>query len=108
VNTLVVMEVFYLFNVRCLNSASWSIKKWFTSYVVFISIGAVMGLQLLFTYSAFMNRLFESTPIGWRPGMEIMAVGAIMYCILELEKWLRRLIVQNHQTIKNTKSPQLK
>ncbi|MCB2426850.1 cation-transporting P-type ATPase [Methylophaga pinxianii] len=108
VNTLVVMEVFYLFNVRCLNSASWSIKKWFTSYVVFISIGAVMGLQLLFTYSAFMNRLFESTPIDWRPGMEIMAVGAIMYCILELEKWLRRLIVQNHQTIKNTKSPHLK
>lgn len=92
VNTLVVMEVFYLFNVRCLNTASWSIRQWFTSYIVFISIGLVIVLQLIFTYVPIMNTLFESTPIGLRHGMEIIAVGAVMYLILEIEKWLQRNI----------------
>jgi len=90
VNTLVVMEVFYLFNVRCLSSASWSIKQWFTSYIVFISIGLVIVLQLIFTYAPFMNTLFETRPIGLRHGIEILAVGVVMYLILEVEKWLRR------------------
>ena len=103
VNTLVVMEVFYLFNVRCLNSASWSIKRWFTSSVVFISIGMVILLQLIFTYAPFMNTLFESTPIGLRHGTEIIAVGIVMYLILELEKWLRRFM-GNHHNVEETAS----
>ncbi len=103
VNTLVVMEVFYLFNVRCLNSASWSIKRWFTSSVVFISIGMVILLQLIFTYAPFMNTLFESTPIGLRHGTEIIAVGIVMYLILELEKWLRRFM-SNHHNVEETLS----
>ncbi|HCC81161.1 MAG TPA: carbonate dehydratase, partial [Methylophaga sp.] len=103
VNTLVVMEVFYLFNVRCLNSASWSIKRWFTSSIVFISIGMVILLQLIFTYAPFMNTLFESTPIGLRHGTEIIAVGIVMYLILELEKWLRRFM-SNHHKVEETVS----
>jgi magnesium-transporting ATPase (P-type) len=103
VNTLVVMEVFYLFNVRCLNSASWSIKRWFSSSIVFISIGMVILLQLIFTYAPFMNTLFESTPIGLRHGTEIIAVGIVMYLILELEKWLRRFM-SNHHKVEETVS----
>ncbi|ODN66732.1 cation-transporting P-type ATPase [Methylophaga muralis] len=98
VNTLVVMEVFYLFNVRCLSSASWSIKQWFTSYIVFLSIGLVIILQLIFTYAPFMNTLFETTPISLGHGMEIIAVGIVMYLILEIEKWLRRSITKKYQT----------
>ncbi|HCD06090.1 MAG TPA: carbonate dehydratase, partial [Methylophaga sp.] len=98
VNTLVVMEVFYLFNVRCLSSASWSIKQWFTSHIVFISIGLVIVLQLIFTYAPIMNTLFETRPIGLRHGMEIIAVGVMMYLILEAEKWLRRKMTGIQQT----------
>jgi magnesium-transporting ATPase (P-type) len=92
------MEVFYLFNVRCISSASWSIKQWFTSYIVFLSVGLVIILQLIFTYAPFMNALFETTPISLGHGIEIIAVGIVMYLILEIEKWLRRSITKHHQT----------
>lgn len=98
VNTLVVMEVFYLFNVRCLNSASWSVKQWFTSYIVFLSIGLVILLQLFFTYAPIMNTLFETRPIGLRHGLEIIAVGVAMYFILELEKWGRRMMTPSRRS----------
>lgn len=98
VNTLVVMEVFYLFNVRCLNSASWSVKQWFTSYIVFLSIGLVILLQLFFTYAPIMNTLFETRPIGLRHGLEIIAVGVAMYFILELEKWGRRMMTHSRRS----------
>lgn len=39
VNTQVMMEVFYLFNVRCLHESSWTIRQWFTSKMAFVSLG---------------------------------------------------------------------
>jgi len=92
VNTLVVMEVFYLFNVRCLNAASWSVKQWFTSNIVFLSIGSVIILQLILTYTPLMNRLFDTAPIGLRDGLVVLVIGGVLYLILEIEKWLRRRI----------------
>ena len=53
--------------------------------------------------AGFMNTLFESTPIGLRHGTEIIAVGIVMYLILELEKWLRRFM-SNHHKVEETVS----
>ncbi|MDO8827901.1 hypothetical protein [Methylophaga sp.] len=53
-----------LFNECCLGGASWSIKQWFASYIVFMSIALVIILQLIFTDAPFMSRLFETIPIS--------------------------------------------
>jgi len=94
VNTLVVMEVFYLFNVRCLNVASWSVRQWFTSKIAWLSLVLVMLLQLAFTYLPVMQKLFSSEPVSLNYWLIIFAVGGLVYLLLELEKALRRQIAK--------------
>ena len=93
VNTLVVMEVFYLFNVRCLNIASWSIRQWFTSKIAWLSLMLVMLLQLAFNYLPVMQTLFDSQPVSASYWLVIIGIGLSVYILLELEKALRRLLL---------------
>ncbi|MDT8310131.1 MAG: HAD-IC family P-type ATPase [Methylophaga sp.] len=95
VNTLVMMEVFYLFNVRCLNVASWSIRQWFTSRIAWLSLSLVVLLQLAFTYLPVMQDLFSSQSVSLRYWLIIGAIGVVVYMLLELEKSLRRWLVNN-------------
>lgn len=94
VNTLVVMEVFYLFNVRCLNVASWSIRQWFTSRIAWLSLSLVMLLQLAFTYLPIMQTLFSSKPVSVHYWIIIFAIGLAVYLLLEIEKALRRRLLK--------------
>lgn len=93
VNALVVMEVFYLFNVRCLNVASWSIRQWFTSKIAWLSLSLVMLLQLAFTYLPVMQNLFSSKPVSIEYWLIIFAIGVLVYLLLEFEKAIRRRLL---------------
>lgn len=92
VNTLVMMEIFYLFNVRCLNVASWSIRQWFTSKMAFISLGLVVLLQLAFTYLPIMQQLFVTESVSLFYWVVIFGIGVAVYLILEVEKTIRRAL----------------
>jgi calcium-translocating P-type ATPase len=90
VNTLVVMEVFYLFAVRYLDSPSITLRGVMGTPVVWISVAAVVVLQLMFTYAPFMHRFFASEPVALLDGVRVVAVGVLALLILELEKRVRR------------------
>jgi magnesium-transporting ATPase (P-type) len=90
VNTLVVMEVFYLFAVRYLDSASITLRGVLGTPAVLVSVALVVVLQMLFTYAPFMHRFFDSRPVGWQEGVVVIGVGVLVLLILELEKRLRR------------------
>jgi potassium/sodium efflux P-type ATPase len=92
VNTLVCMEVFYLFSVRYLKSPSFTWQGVRGTPRVLAAVSGVFALQLLFTYAPLMQQLFrtEALPLAW--GLRIMAVGVGLLMILEVEKAaLRRL-----------------
>ncbi len=86
VNTLVVMEIFYLFSVRYLHAPSLTWKGLFGTRPVLIAISAVTALQFLFTYAPFMEAFFGTRPLSLIQGMQIVAVGIAVLLILELEK----------------------
>ncbi|MCO6413814.1 MAG: cation-transporting P-type ATPase [Thiogranum sp.] len=90
VNALVVMEVFYLFSVRYLRTPSFRMQQLFNSRAVLIAVGIVAVLQLLFTYAPFMERFFDTRPVDFVHGAEIIALGVSLFVILELEKLARR------------------
>ena len=92
VNTLVVMEIFYLFSVRYLRVASLTLEGVLGTKAVLIGLGGVVALQLVFTYAPFMQALFDTRPIGLGHGFLIVAVGAALFAVLELEKHARRLL----------------
>jgi magnesium-transporting ATPase (P-type) len=61
VNALVVLQIFYLFNVRYLGMPSLTWRGVVGTRAVLIAVGVVAALQLLFTYAPFMHQLC-STP----------------------------------------------
>ncbi|WP_372893155.1 HAD-IC family P-type ATPase [Rhodosalinus sp.] len=91
VNTLVVMEIFYLFSVRFLNTTSLSLGAALGTRPVLIAVGAVTALQLAFTYAPFMETFFDTRPLSLAEGLMVVAVGPALLILLELEK---RLLVQ--------------
>jgi len=86
VNTLVVMEIFYLFSVRFLNTTSLSLAAVLGTRPVLIAIAAVATLQLGFTYAPFMEAFFDTRPLSFAQGLMVVAVGPLLLLILEIEK----------------------
>jgi hypothetical protein len=56
---------------------------------VILGIGLIIAVQLLFTYAPVMNGLFHSAPISGTSWLRIVAVAAIAFAAVELEKWIR-------------------
>jgi magnesium-transporting ATPase (P-type) len=92
VNTLVVMEIFYLFSVRYLRAPSLTFEGVLGTRPVLIAITLVTVLQLIFTYAPFMATLFETRPVDFAHGAEIIAIGVALFAILEVEKLVLRRI----------------
>ncbi len=90
VNTLVVMEIFYLFNVRYLHRSSFSLIGAMGTPAVLGAVAVVVGAQVLFTYAPFMHELFDSAPVAFVDGLVIVLVGVTLMAILEIEKTLTR------------------
>jgi len=89
-NTLVAMEVFYLFSVRYLRAPSFTFQGVKGTRPVLIAVGAVFALQLVFTYAPFMTPFFHSRPLSVPVGLQIVGVGVALLLVLEVEKLVRR------------------
>ncbi len=90
VNTIVAMEIFYLFNVRYLHMTSFNFRGVLGTPAVLIAIAVVVIAQLAFTYLPIMQAIFETRPIGFGDGLLIVAVGVAVMIILEIEKNIMR------------------
>jgi magnesium-transporting ATPase (P-type) len=90
VNTLVLGQVFYLFNSRFLRESSLRLDLLFTNRVVWIAIGVLALLQLLFVYVPFLNVWFHSAPLLARDWLLPIGIGFAIFLAVEAEKALLR------------------
>ncbi len=90
VNVFVFGELFYLFNCRSLTVSMFSIGL-FSNRWLLGGVGIMIVLQLAFTYVPIMNIMFHSEPIGLIEWSLILGVGFMIYGIVGIEKWLRRI-----------------
>jgi magnesium-transporting ATPase (P-type) len=90
VNTLVFGQVFYLFNSRFLRESSLQLNLLFTNRVVWIAIGVLAVLQLLFVYVPFLNLWFQSAPIPASDWLLPIGIGFAIFLAVEAEKALLR------------------
>lgn len=88
VNLLVMIELTYLFNCRSLTKSMFRIGV-FSNPWVLAGSGAMILLQLLYTYTPVMNRVFQSQPISGRDWVMIIAISVAVYFVIGVEKWLR-------------------
>ncbi|MBT8080753.1 MAG: cation-transporting P-type ATPase [Gammaproteobacteria bacterium] len=92
VNTLVVLEIFYLFSVRYLKATSITWRGILGTPAVLAAVGSVTALQFLFTYAPFMAAFFDTRPLSMVQGAQIVAAGVAVLLILEIEKLVLRRI----------------
>lgn len=90
VNMFCVMEIFYLFSVRYLHGSSFSLRGLRGTPAVLWAVTAVVIAQLAFTYTPWMQALFDTRPVPAFEGLVIVAIGATLMLVLEAEKWLLR------------------
>jgi len=90
VNTLVVLQIFYLFNVRYLHMASITWRGALGTPAVLWALAGVVAAQLAFTYAPFMQAWFGTRPVALADGALVLACGAGFMMLLEAEKLLLR------------------
>jgi len=90
VNTLVMFEIFYLFNARYINESACNWEGFFGNRYVLIAVGVLVVFQLAFTYLPPMQALFDTTALHAETWVRIILVAASVFVLVELEKRLLR------------------
>jgi magnesium-transporting ATPase (P-type) len=98
VNALVIGQVFYLLNSRYKFDSSLSLKAHLGNAYLPLGIGAVVILQLLFTYAPPLQALFETaaTPLWVWPWL--LLGGVVFFLVVELEKLIIRTLRPSHRS----------
>ncbi len=89
VNTLVFSQLFYLFNCRRMKGPAIGTGFFRNKYVFYAAI-ILIFLQLFFVYTPFMNRFFETEDLALQYWGYPVAVGFLVFVIVEIEKYLTR------------------
>jgi magnesium-transporting ATPase (P-type) len=92
VNALVMGEIFYLFNMRRTGGSVPNRDLLFGNRYALPAIGALLLLQIGFTYAPPMHRLFGTSGLDAYAWFSCLLVGVGVFVMVELEKFaLRRL-----------------
>ncbi len=95
VNTLVMFQVFYLFNSRYITASVFNWSGLTGNRYVLIAIAILIILQLGFTYLAPMQSLFGTTAIDFSIWLRILLVASSVLFLVELEKYFIRRMERN-------------
>lgn len=90
VNILVSGQLFYLFNCRHVTDTAISLRNITGIRVALLASGALVLLQLLFTYNPWLNHLFGTTGLQAQHWLYVIGSGLGVFLIVEAEKWITR------------------
>ncbi len=98
VNAITIGQVFYLLNSRYLLDSSFSLTAHMGNKYLPLGIGAVVILQLLFTYAPPLQAMFgnEAIPIWVWPWL--LAGGLVFFAVVEAEK----LVIRTSDALRKT------
>jgi magnesium-transporting ATPase (P-type) len=93
VNTLVLLEVAYLFFIRNLytSSLSWSALK--ATKAVWITVSIVLLAQATFTYWSVMQSIFGTQAVSAKDVLVTLSVALVIFLIIEVEKQARMVFM---------------
>jgi calcium-translocating P-type ATPase len=91
VNAITIGQVFYLLNSRYLIDSSLSIKAHRGNPYLPLGIGAVVVLQMLFTYAPPLQALFDTEAVPLRVWPWLVLGGFLFFLMVEAEKLILRM-----------------
>jgi magnesium-transporting ATPase (P-type) len=90
VNTIVVCELFYLYNVRHFTDHAFRLETLTGNRAALLVCAILVVLQALFTYAPPFQRVFASAPLDPASWLVIGAMGTTLFLCVEAEKALLR------------------
>jgi magnesium-transporting ATPase (P-type) len=97
VNAITIGQVFYLLNSRYLLDSSFSLAAHMENKYLPVGIGAVVVLQLLFTYAPPLQVMFGNEPIPLGVWPWLLAGGLLFFTVVEAEK----LVIRSSNGLRN-------
>jgi len=98
VNTLVVFEMFYIFNSRYLYHSVLNVHGLFGNLWIWLAVFTLILFQMAFTYSPPMQMLFGTVGLDALTWRMIIAVASSVFILVELEKFFIRLFLPKTAT----------
>ncbi|NOQ81664.1 MAG: HAD-IC family P-type ATPase [Methylophaga sp.] len=95
VNTLVMFEIFYLFNSRYISDSVLSKQGLLGNRYALFATACLLLFQMAFTYFTPMQTLFGTTGLEWKTWLVITLVSSSVLFLVELEKNLVRKFHSN-------------
>jgi calcium-translocating P-type ATPase len=92
VNTIVFMQIGYLFSVRYAHGPALTIEGLKGTAAVWIGVAICFGAQMAFTYAAPFHTIFGSAPLDARAMAVCAAAAAALFFLAEADKLLRRAL----------------
>lgn len=92
INTLVVLEIAYLFFIRNIYGTSLTWEAFRGTRVIWMCVFIVTTLQFALTYAPPFQLIFGTSAVGLIDGVIVFMVGVSLFVLLELEKQLRLAI----------------
>ena len=90
INTLVVGELVYLFNARYIRESSLTVQGLLGSRAALLAVAVLVLLQGAFTYAPPLQALFGVAGLSPEQWGRVVAFGAALFLLVELEKALLR------------------
>jgi magnesium-transporting ATPase (P-type) len=91
VNAITIGQCFYLLNSRYLIDSSVSIRTHLENRYLPMGIGAVIVLQLMFTYLPWLQRIFETESVPLYVWPWLLGGGLLFFFFVEVEKMVVRI-----------------
>ncbi len=92
VNTIVMFEMFYLFNSRYIYASVLSVQGLIGNPYILLCAGMIILFQMLFTYVPFMQNLFDTVSLKLYDWYSIFLVAFVIFILAEFEKILTKTV----------------
>ena len=92
VTMLVLGQTAFLLSCRFLNGSSLTWRVLTGNRAVWVAVGVLLALQLVFVYAPFMHAWFGSAPVGWWDWALTAAVAVGVFLLAELGKAVARRV----------------
>jgi Ca2+-transporting ATPase len=89
VNVFVFGEMFYLFNCRSMTHPVWTLGL-FSNPLLWVGVGIMIIMQLIYTYLPVFNTIFQSAPMGFKEWGLVLTNSSLIFILVEIEKKISR------------------
>lgn len=91
VTFIIMFQIFYMLNCRSLKDSLMKIGL-FSNKIVFIGIGIILALQVLFIFNPFMQSVFGTASLDFRDILISAGLGFLIFPIIWIEKKIQSMI----------------